>query len=116
MLGNSRVSVQSQTDRIEPKSPTLNEIIGDASKSQISNGIKEYPFTHGNYSKKAEAALLRKSKKLLISLIDKELQKVQPSVVNIRESRNKSKQLKMESINKITEELAVLKELEGIYG
>lgn len=126
LLGNSRISVESQTeqtDLIEPKTPTLKEVIGDVGKCRNMNGRKECPYD--SYPKRTETALLRRSKKLLISLIDKELQKVQTgrktfhnkkTAANDPELYSDTKYLKIECIDKITEELAVLKDLERIHG
>lgn len=90
-------------------------------------GDKEYPFAYRSSPKRTDPNLLRKSKNLLTSLIDKELQRVhvqsspktlhiETSLANVPVSTRNSKQLKMECIAKITEELAVLKDLEELNG
>lgn len=116
LLGNRPVSVGSQTDQTDQYSTNINR------------GLDECPLNNDDkvaYPKRAEASLLRKSKKLLISLIDKELQNVQSgrttlqlknSLVHVPGSYGDSKQLKLKCIDKITEELAVLKGLEGVHG
>lgn len=116
MLGSSCVSVESQIYETEPKSPA--KVKDEDNKFRIADDGSECLL-----AKRTEATLLRKSKKLLISLIDKELQRVQSSpskaelkpVVNVPVSYDDSKQLKLQCIEKITEELAALKDLEGFY-
>lgn len=88
---------------------------------------KEYPLPLIFYPKRTDAALLTKSKKLLINLINKELEKAQSGEkaihtkksnvsVNIPVSLSNSVQRKMGCIDKIKEELNILKDLEGIDG
>lgn len=88
-------------------------------------GDKEYPFAYYHYPKRSDATMLRKSKGLLINLIDMELQRVhssqktlriEKSMVDVPVTYSHSKQLKAECIDKITDELSVLKDLEGLYG
>lgn len=85
-------------------------------------GDKEYPFAYYNYPKRSDATMLRKSKGLLINLIDMELQRVHSSQKTLLIEKSMpvtcshSKQLKAECIDKITDELSVLKDLEGLYG
>lgn len=116
--GDSTVSVESQTDQIDSNFLNIKHILDEKRKCPIIYGDKVH-----SYPKRTEASLLRQSKKLLMSLIDKELQNVQSgrttlpvrkSLVNVPASH--AKQLKMKSIDKITKELAVLKDLEGIHG
>lgn len=123
LLGNSHVSVGSQPVPTETMSPTSNQFSDDGSTTRFMHSNKEYPFTHQCNSNKTEAALLKKSKELLINLIDKELDKTRSdqktnhnknSNGNVPVLYSNSVQKKMGCINKINEEIGVLKDLEGI--
>ncbi len=109
------------TDLTQPQSPSLQQEFGDVPNYPSMNGDTEFESDQNQ----VEAPLLRQSKKILINLIDQELHRVQSSqkallpgksMPKVPVSHGNSKHLKMKSINRITEELAVLKDLEGIYG
>lgn len=121
---HNRVIVEPESEVNESSPPTPKNKQASDSESNCMYCGKQYPFTFHCHPKRTEAALLKKSKKLLIHLIDKELDKVQgEKTINIKQTNGSANkplsvsntvQLKIECFDKINEELSVLKDLEGI--
>lgn len=125
----SAVNMQLEEPEVESNFHQSMKCLDSGNKCREGHGNLSVSYKWNCYSTRTESALLKRSKKLLINLIDKELQKADAGKrkshinlkkfnvnVNMSPLRINYKLEKLGHIQKINEELKILKDLHGFEG
>lgn len=119
--GGSQVTIKSDLNTSRQILPNPNEIVDHETEPFSTNRGTHSPPT--SIYETVEAPMLRKSKKILINLIDKELHRVQSkrtpfvdgkSPADGVASSDDSKHLKLDCIGRMAKDLDMLRDLEGM--